>query len=66
MILNYVPVAKVAYSAYASVTGGKNFRGDDMPAFDDLPSIIKDAWVAAVKAARVGPTPTWREKDEEC
>ena len=39
--------ARIAYIAYGRVTGFKNFRGDPMPAFDDLPDQIRQAWEAA-------------------
>lgn len=42
------PVVVRAYHAYASVTDWKNFRGDPMPQFVDLPEPIKRAWAAAV------------------
>lgn len=45
-------VARLAYSAYGAVTGGKNFRGEDMPVFDDLGDTIQAAWMAAVTATR--------------
>jgi hypothetical protein len=44
--------APIAYAAYAEVTGGKNFRGDPMPEFDDLPETIREAWTAAVCVIR--------------
>ncbi|HEY6117204.1 MAG TPA: hypothetical protein VI172_14730 [Candidatus Dormibacteraeota bacterium] len=40
-------LARIAYKAYGETTNFKNFRGDPMPAFDDLPDTIQDAWVAA-------------------
>lgn len=43
-------LAQIAYAAYAESTGGKNFRGEDMPAFDALPGAIKEAWAAASDA----------------
>lgn len=39
--------ARLAYTAYGKVTGFRNFRGDPMPMFDDLPEQIREAWVAA-------------------
>lgn len=39
--------ARIAYTAYGKVTGFKNFRGEDMPAFDDLPDQIRQAWERA-------------------
>lgn len=44
-------VAAAAYRAYGASTGNKNFRGDPMPAFDDLPRGIQVAWEAAVRHA---------------
>ncbi len=46
-------IAASAYRAYAASTGNKNFRGEPMPAFDDLPQPIKTAWEAAVRQADV-------------
>ena len=43
-------VAQIAYEAYGKSTGGKNFMGDPMPAWDDLPSAIRQAWDAAAQA----------------
>jgi hypothetical protein len=45
-------LACYAYAAYGNVTGGKNFRGDPMPAFDDLTDQIKEAWAAASQDVR--------------
>lgn len=39
--------AKEAYHRYAEVTAWKNFRGDPMPQFDELPPTIQAAWRAA-------------------
>lgn len=44
------PLAEVAYQAYGSATGNKNFRGDPMPAWADLPEPIKHAWTVAADA----------------
>ena len=41
-------LAGEAYHRYGSVTGFKNFQGNPMPAFDDLPDTIKRAWEHAV------------------
>ncbi len=46
-------IAASAYRAYAVSTANKNFRGDPMPVFDDLPQPIKTAWEAAVRQADV-------------
>ena len=40
-----------AYRAYAASTGNKNYQGNPMPAFDDLPQAIQTAWEAAVRHA---------------
>lgn len=42
-------IAASAYRAYAASTGNKNFRGDPMPRFDDLPGAIQVAWEAAAR-----------------
>lgn len=39
--------ARIAYTAYGRKTGFKNLQGDDMPVFDALPDMIKEAWIAA-------------------
>lgn len=39
--------ARIAYTAYGRKTNFKNFRGEPMPMFDELPQQIKDAWIAA-------------------
>jgi hypothetical protein len=38
---------QVAYAAYGMATGNKNFMGDPMPEWKDLPVIIQEAWQAA-------------------
>ena len=47
----WTTIARSAYMAYAASTGSKNFQGDPMPAFDDLPEPIRIAWQAAVRQA---------------
>lgn len=42
-------VAASAYRAYSASTGNKNFRGEDMPAFQELPIAIRIAWEAVVR-----------------
>jgi len=44
-------IAASAYRAYAASTGNKNFRGEPMPAFNELPQAIRTAWEAAVRQA---------------
>lgn len=42
-------LAKGAYRAYGQSTGNKNFRGEEMPKWEELPEPIRTAWKAAVK-----------------
>ena len=42
-------IAKSAYLAYAASTDNKNFRGEEMPKFEDLPIAIQTAWECAVR-----------------
>lgn len=41
---------ETAYEAYGKVTDFKNFQGNPMPAFKDLPEKIQEAWKAAAQA----------------
>ena len=43
--------AKAAYAAYGEVVGWKNFKGDPMPQFSELPEAIQQAWDAACEGA---------------
>lgn len=43
-------LAKLAYEAYATSTGGKTWDGRDMPAWEDLGRTIQTAWDAAAQA----------------
>ena len=43
-------VAEQAYHAYGDTVGWKNFAGQQMPAFTDLPETIQRAWEAAREA----------------
>jgi len=43
-------LAKLGYESYTADSGNKNFKGDECPAWDDLPQPIRDHWLAAVKA----------------
>jgi hypothetical protein len=45
-------LAEVAYAAYGASTGHKNFRGDPMPAWEDLGEAIQTAWTAAALAVQ--------------
>jgi hypothetical protein len=40
--------AKGAYAAYGLSMGNKNFRGEQMPMWEELPEAIRSAWKAAV------------------
>ena len=50
-----LPVAERAYQAYGNATDHRNFRGEPMPAWDDLPQTIQDAWTAAADAVLATP-----------
>ena len=50
-MLNIVAVAKIAYEAYGKSVGFKNYQGNPMPLWAELPEPIQNAWVAAAKAA---------------
>lgn len=39
--------AKKGYESYGKKTEWKNFAGNPMPTWDELPNSTKDAWVAA-------------------
>lgn len=45
--------AERAYAAYGQSTGGRNFLGQPMPAWSDLPETIRNAWVAAADEIRL-------------
>jgi len=42
-------LAKKAYEAYGQFTNNKNFLGEEMPKWEDLPDKIRGAWAAATK-----------------
>lgn len=50
--MNEDEIAHRSYWAYGEVTGNKNFRGDPMPRWEDLPEQIQKAWIAAIQTAR--------------
>lgn len=60
-------VAKHAYMAYAASTGNKNFRGETMPEYMDLPRPIQIAWEAAsrhIGDCLADPNPnTWPDEN---
>ncbi len=47
--LSWPETARQAYAAYADSAGGKNFRGEPMPEWLQLPEAIQNAWIAAVQ-----------------
>lgn len=46
--------AQAAYAAYGASTGGKNYQGLPMPAWEDLPAEIRAAWGAAAASILEG------------
>ncbi len=46
--MNLQELAAKAYDAYGGVTNYKNFQGNPMPKWEDLPDTIKIAWITAV------------------
>ena len=46
------PLAQAAYAAYGKVVEYKNFKGDPMPEFADLPLKIQAAWIAAAEKVK--------------
>ena len=43
-------LGRTAYTAYGATTGYKNFRGEPLPQWHDLPTTIQRAWMAAGQA----------------
>lgn len=50
-MLTWQEIAASAYRAYSNSTGNKNFQGNPMPAWENLPQAIRTAWEAAVRHA---------------
>lgn len=46
-----LPIDQQAYQAYGEAVAWKNYRGDPMPRWADLPEAIRLAWKAAAEAA---------------
>jgi hypothetical protein len=46
-----ITLDRAAYSRYGAVTDYKNFLGNPMPSFDELPPKIQQAWVMAANPA---------------
>ena len=47
--MNIPVLARFGYEAYSKSTNNKNFRGEEMPKYDELPEAIKKAWEAAAE-----------------
>jgi len=47
--INYKNLAKMGYEAYSKSTDNKNFQGNEMPKFEELPEPIVNAWIAATE-----------------
>jgi len=57
-------LAELAYHAYGDTTDHKNFLGDPMPEWVDLPEKIKDAWFSAAIAVRASVRAELEARDE--
>lgn len=60
-------IAQEVYGAYGKVTDFKNFQGNPMPKWEELPPKIQEAWVAATNyAMMVGykPLPLLDEREK--
>ncbi len=42
-------IVRAGYEAYSQSTGNKNYRGEEMPKWEDLPEKIQNAWIAAAE-----------------
>jgi hypothetical protein len=51
--MDVIEFAKIAYAAYGRTVQQKNFRGEPMPSWEDLPVEIHRAWSAAASAVAV-------------
>lgn len=47
--MNFYNIAKLGYEAYSLSTNNKNYKGEEMPKFDDLPDAIKKSWIDAAQ-----------------
>lgn len=47
--MSWHSIAASAYKAYSASTGNKNYRGEPMPLWSDLPAAIQVAWEAAAR-----------------
>lgn len=48
---DFVEIARQAYNAYGRTTNFKNFKGDTLTAWENLPELVRVAWTAAIKYA---------------
>jgi hypothetical protein len=63
---SYRSIAESAYKSYAANTGNKNFKGDPMPEWSDLPLAIQTAWEAASRQVLlIGNNPLSSIPDEQ-
>lgn len=46
-----IELAEKAYKAFGATTNFKNLQGEEMPSFENLPDLIKRAWVEAALTA---------------
>ena len=44
-----ITLARLAYDRYGTVTEYKNYQGNPMPKWEELPAKIQEAWVATVQ-----------------
>lgn len=47
----YTDIAASAFRAYKAFTSDLNFKGNRIPAWEDLPQKIRDAWEVAIRQA---------------
>ena len=58
-------VAQEAYQAYGRVTEFKNYQGEPMPEWHELPEKTRRAWFAAAVAVADYTLASWIEKQSE-
>lgn len=46
-------IARVGFEAYNEAAGGKNYAGDPIPPWDEVPQHIRDKWKVAAKAIMI-------------
>lgn len=57
-------LAETAYQAYGEQAGWKNYQGNPMPTWNDLPEAIRLCWLAAALAVehKTRPSDSYRER----